>query len=333
MKFAQLALIASALSQTALDVVLGSPVHKTLAQLAGTLPPIVDVLKSAGPLTLFAPTDDAFAKLDKSITDAVTTNATLLAQVLQYHVIAGVAFDPAQAEPKQFPKTALGPALGVTVNHSAVTLSFGLGSSNVNSTVKTTNGFVHVVDTVLIPPTSASATAVAAKFTQLVASLQKVNLVGTVDAASNITIFAPTDKAFETFLAFAKTNNVTVTDALLTRVLTLHVVPAVVYSTDIVKAKAPIKTDALSKEPLTVELKDGSVTVAGKGNSAPAKVALADVIFDKGVIHVIDTVLVPDLNAAAPAPAASPTTTPNTLSGASNPLVSFGLLSAVMLAL
>jgi uncharacterized surface protein with fasciclin (FAS1) repeats len=282
--------------QTALDVVTSSPVHKTLAQLAGTLPAIVDVLRSGGPLTLFAPTDDAFAKLDEGTRNAVTSNSTLLAQVLQYHVIAGVAFDPTKAEPKSFPKTALGQALGVTVDAGRVTLQFGLGSSTVTGSVPTSNGVVHVVDTVLVPPPSASATAIAGKFNQLVAALQKVNLVGTVDGAKDITIFAPTDQAFQAFTEFATKNNIQVTDELLKRVLTLHVVPSVVYSTDIIKAKSVINTNALSNEPLAVQLKDGSVIVSGKGNTTPAKVALADVLFNKGVIHAIDTVLLPDLN-------------------------------------
>jgi transforming growth factor-beta-induced protein len=329
MQLSLFAVIASVLSQSALDIVLASPDHKTLATLAGTIPAVVDVLKSVGPLTLFAPNDAAFAKLDKAVTDAVTTNSTLLTQVLQYHVIAGAAFDPATAEPKSFPKTALGPAVGVTVNHSEVTLAFGLGTSKVVGSVKATNGVVHVVDSVLIPPGSASATAIAGKFTQLVAALQKVNLVSTVDAAKDITIFAPTDKAFADFTAFAEKNKVTVTDDLLRRVLTLHVVPSVVYSTDIAKAKTVIDAKALSTEPLTVQLKDGSVLVAGKGNATPAKVELADVIFDKGVVHAIDAVLLPDLNAAAPAPSTPAPTTPATVSGAIQ--ASLGLLSAVML--
>ena len=91
-------------------------------------------------------------------------------------------------------------------------------------------------------------------------------------------------------MAFAKANNIQVTDELLTRVLTLHVFPSGVYST-----KTALTADSLSKDPVTVQLKDGSVLVNGKGNATPAKVELADVIFDKGVIHVIDAVLVPGL--------------------------------------
>jgi transforming growth factor-beta-induced protein len=340
MQLSQFSLFALAVSQSALDIVLGSADHKTLAQLAGTIPAVVDVLKSAGPLTLFAPNDAAFAKLDKAVVDAVTSNSALLTQVLQYHVIAGAAFDPATAEPKSFPKTALGPALGVTVNHGAVSLAFGLGTSNVTASVKATNGVVHVVDTVLIPPGSASATAIAGKFTQLVAALQKANLVETVDGAKDITIFAPTDKAFEEFTAFAQANKVEVTDDLLKRVLTLHVVPSVVYSTDIAKAKTVIETNALSQEPLTVQLKDGAVLVAGKGNTKPATVAIADVIFDKGVVHAIDAVLLPDLKAAAPSPASgtapktpATTNTPNTISSAVNAFSVMGLVSGLMLAL
>jgi uncharacterized surface protein with fasciclin (FAS1) repeats len=295
MKISVFALIAAALSKTALQIVLDSPDHKTLAALAGTIPAVVDVLKSAGPLTLFAPNDAAFKKLDEATTEAVTSDPALLAQVLQYHVIPGKAYDPATAEPKQFETTALKQRLAVSVDKSEVTLAFGLGTSKVVAPVKASNGVVHVVDTVLIPLPSASKLATDAKLTQLVAALTKAKLVETVDAAKEVTIFAPTDKAFENLFAFAEKNKLTIDDALLTQVLTTHVLPSVVFSTNIIASKTPITANALSKQPLTAQLKDGSVLVSGEGNTTPAKVVIADVLFNNGVAHVIDTVLLPKL--------------------------------------
>jgi uncharacterized surface protein with fasciclin (FAS1) repeats len=179
-------------------------------------------------LTLFAPNDAAFMKLDKATVNAVSTNNTLLASVLTYHVIAGVAFDPNTVEPTSFPITASGLSIGVTVASSNDKIAFGIGSSNVVGSVSASNGVVHVVDTVLIPLSSASKTAVDAKLTQLVASLQNVQLVEAVDGAKIVTIFAPTDKAFENLIAFAKENKLEITDALLADVLKLHVVPGIV---------------------------------------------------------------------------------------------------------
>jgi uncharacterized surface protein with fasciclin (FAS1) repeats len=303
MKFSVFALIAAALSKTALDVVLESPDHKTLAKLAATIPDVVNVLKSAGPLTLFAPNDAAFAKLDKAVTEAVTSDPVLLAQVLKYHVIDGSAFDPAKAAPKQFPETVLKQRLSVSVDtvdkERKVTLAFGLGTSKVVNTAATDNGVVHIVDTVLIPLPSASKLATDAALTQLVAALSKAKLVETVDSRKEITIFAPTDKAFADLVAFAEKNKLTIDDALLKQVLETHVVPSVVFSTDIIGAKTPLKAAALSKQPITAQLKDGSVLVSGEGNATPAKVVNADVLFNNGVAHVIDTVLLPKLPTAS----------------------------------
>jgi uncharacterized surface protein with fasciclin (FAS1) repeats len=280
-----------------LEVVLESKDHTTLAALAGKIPAVVELLKSAGPLTLFAPTDAAFAKLPKAVTDAVTKDDKLLATVLTYHAIAGAAFDPAKAEPQTFAKTVLGQTLGVTVKDKSVTLAFGLNNSKVTASVNADNGVVHVVDTVLTPLPTAAQTAVDAGLKQLVAALTKAKLVEAVNGAKDVTIFAPSEKAFENLAAFAKKNNLVIDDALLTEVLKLHVVPKVVYSTDIVKAKTVIKAEGLNKLPLSVQLKDGSVLVAGEGNTAPAKVEIADVLYDNGVVHVIDTVLLPKLDA------------------------------------
>ena len=287
-----LAFSASVLAQTALDVVLGSKDHTTLASLAATLPPVLDVLKSAGPLTLFAPTNDAFAKLDAETLKAVSADSALLTQVLQYHVIAGVAFDPKTAPKQSFPQTALGLALGVTVSDKVV-LAYGLGNSMVTASVHADNGVVHVVDTVLIPPPSASATAVKAKLNELVKALTSAKLVEAVDGVKGATIFAPTDAAFESLFKFAKDTGLEITPALLDSILKLHVVPSVVYSTDIVASTTDIVAPALSKENVTVKLIDGAVKVSGPGNKDAATVVTADVIYNNGVVHVIDTVLLP----------------------------------------
>jgi uncharacterized surface protein with fasciclin (FAS1) repeats len=290
-----LSVIASANAQTALDIVLKSQDHTTLASLAGTVPEVVELLKSNGPLTLFAPTDAAFNKLDKATLDAVSTDKQLLADVLKYHAIGGTAFNPSDAPKKSFPTTVFGKKLGVTVADS-VTISFGLGSSTVSSSKTASNGIVHVVDTVLIPPPSASATAEKAGLSELVKALSDANLVAAVDGVENATIFAPTNAAFAKLNQFAADNKLELTPELLTNVLKLHVVPSVVFSTDVLASSEPISAKGLSSEPIEVKEVDGKVVVKGQGNETPATVETADIIYDNGVIHVIDEVLLPDLN-------------------------------------
>ena len=308
-------LFASAFAQTALEIVAGSSVHKTLASLASGLPEIVDVLKSSGPFTLFAPTDAAFNALDAATLEAVQKDATLLANVLKYHVIPGTAFDPAGAPAKSFPVTALSKPVGVSVKDGQVELSFGLSTAKVTSSVKASNGIVHIVDHVLVPPPSASKIAAAANLTELIAALQKVNLVDTVDQAKDITIFAPTNEAFANLATFAAANNLEITNSLLEEVLKLHVIPGVVTSVDI--SKQPSTTaKALSGKDVSIMVEGGKVMVKGDGNAKAGAVVVADVLYENGIIHVIDTVLLPNLSGPGATTVSSASSTKNTIIGA-----------------
>jgi uncharacterized surface protein with fasciclin (FAS1) repeats len=129
-------------------------------------------------------------------------------------------------------------------------------------------------------------TAVAAgQFKTLAAALQAAGLVGTLKGAGPFTVFAPTDEAF------AKLPKGTVEELLkpenkakLTAILTYHVVPGKVMAADVVKVK-----DAKT-------VQGGSVSVAAMGGNVTidnAKVVKADIAASNGVIHVIDTVLMP----------------------------------------
>ncbi|KAJ3312390.1 hypothetical protein HDV04_003140 [Boothiomyces sp. JEL0838] len=310
--------------QTALDVVLGSSVHTTLAKLAGSIPAVVSVLKSSGPLTLFAPTDDAFKKLSADTLAAVQSDTSLLTSILTYHVIPGVAYDPLKVTAKDtFAVTAQGETIEAVKSSSGVTLEFGYSTlSTVTASVPTTNGIVHVVDTVLIPPTSASKTATAAGLSSLVNALVQVGLVDTLDSAQNITIFAPVNSAFDKLTAFAKANGLNITNEILTTVLKSHVIPSVIYSSDIVAAGKPVTVKALSGAPITAVYQNGSVLISGAGNSSPATVSVADVLIDHGVVHVIDQVLLPALNATnatATSTTAAATTTAATMNSATSP--------------
>ncbi|KAJ3321125.1 hypothetical protein HDV06_004578 [Boothiomyces sp. JEL0866] len=299
MKFTFFALASSVLSQTALDVVLNSPVHKVLASLA--TPNVVAALNSTGPLTLFAPTDAAFGKLSADTLAAVKADTKLLESILTYHVIPGVAYDPAKVtDADTFAPTAQGETIEAVKANGGVTLQYGINtSSSVTASVKATNGIVHVVDTVLIPPTTTSKTAIAAKLNDLVAALQKVGLVGAVDTTPGITVFAPLDSAFDKLNAFASANGLTITDDLLKTVLLTHVVKKVIYAKDIVAA-GQATVNALSGAPITALYKDNVVTVSGEGSIAPAKVVVADVLVANGVVHVIDQVILPSLKASTP---------------------------------
>jgi uncharacterized surface protein with fasciclin (FAS1) repeats len=133
----------------------------------------------------------------------------------------------------------------------------------------------------------------AGNFKSLVAAVKAAGLVETLSAPGPFTVFAPTDAAF------AKLPPGTV-DALLkdreklSSILTYHVVPGRVLSTDVVKANGAKPTTA-NGQPLDIVVRDGKVFVNG------AQVVTADLLASNGVIHVIDAVVLP---AAVPAGAA-----------------------------
>jgi len=145
-------LIASALSLSALatqaadivDTAVAAGSFKTLAaalQAAG----LVDTLKGKGPFTVFAPTDEAFAKIPKADLDALLKDKAKLTAVLTYHVVSGkvMAKDVKAGKVKtvQGSELTLGTAGGVTVN----------GAKVVKADIVADNGVIHVIDSVVLP--------------------------------------------------------------------------------------------------------------------------------------------------------------------------------------
>ena len=110
---------------------------------------LVDTLKGPGPFTVFAPTDEAFAKLPKGELEKLTKNKKKLTEVLTYHVVSGAAVKKADIASTPSAKTVAGPELALTsgtdvkINDTATIVSFDIIA---------TNGVIHVIDTVLMPP-------------------------------------------------------------------------------------------------------------------------------------------------------------------------------------
>ncbi len=131
-----------------------NPMLKTLTQaVSGQLNPnvnLVDTLNSAPALTVFAPTDEAFAKIDPATIDKLKTDSALLTSILTYHVVEGQA-SPAQVVGTH--KTMQGG--DVTVTNTAMGMPGDLkvnDASVVCGGVQTANATVYLVDTVLMPP-------------------------------------------------------------------------------------------------------------------------------------------------------------------------------------
>lgn len=108
---------------------------------------LVDTLKGEGPFTVFAPTDDAFAKLPKGTVEALLKDVPKLKAVLTYHVVAGkvTAADVVKLDSA---KTVNGKSLAIANKNGVVTID---KSKVVKADIPTSNGVIHVIDTVLIP--------------------------------------------------------------------------------------------------------------------------------------------------------------------------------------
>jgi transforming growth factor-beta-induced protein len=253
----------------------------SLLQKAG----LVDTLKGPGPFTVFAPTDAAFAKVPKATLDALAADPAKLKAVLLYHVVSGSV--PASAVVNlTSAKTLNGASVGIKVQGNTVLVN---DAKVVSADVMATNGIIHVIDTVLLPPAAPQnivKTAVAAgQFKTLASLLQKAGLVKTLQGGS-WTVFAPTDAAF------AKVPKATLAKlgknpALLKKVLLYHVVKGAVPASKVVTLSGKSVPTAAGV-PVKIKVAGGAVFLNGS-----TKVTTADVKASNGIIHVINKVLIP----------------------------------------
>jgi uncharacterized surface protein with fasciclin (FAS1) repeats len=110
---------------------------------------LVETLKGAGPFTVFAPTDEAFAKLPAGTLESLLKpeNKAKLAGILTYHVVSGKVM-AADVVKLTSAKMVNGQSVKVAVNGGKVTVD---GANVVKTDIATTNGVIHVIDTVLLP--------------------------------------------------------------------------------------------------------------------------------------------------------------------------------------
>ncbi|MDJ0753430.1 MAG: fasciclin domain-containing protein [Ardenticatenaceae bacterium] len=304
--------VADATGQTIVDVAVNDDRFETLVT-ALTAADLVGTLSGEGPFTVFAPTDDAFAKLP-----AATLNALLadpsggLTDVLLYHVVSG---DVGSSSAKAIAADA---GVATTVGGEQVRLKVFEGDIFLNDDSKviiadivTSNGVIHVIDTVLIPPSMGGAsdgesttetTAAAAtgntivdiavadgRFDTLVTAVTAAGLVGTLSGEGPFTVFAPTDDAFAKLPAGTLSALLADPNGALTDVLLYHVLSGEVGS-EIAKVVVADTGRAVTVggEVVNIKFFDGDLYL-----NDDSKIIIEDIVADNGVIHVIDTVLIP----------------------------------------
>ena len=108
---------------------------------------LVDVLKRPGPLTVLAPTDEAFAKIPKADLDALMKDKVKLAAVLQYHVLAG---NVSSADLKMMKDFGTVQGKRIQISSAGATLKIN-NATIVKADISASNGVIHVIDTVLLP--------------------------------------------------------------------------------------------------------------------------------------------------------------------------------------
>jgi uncharacterized surface protein with fasciclin (FAS1) repeats len=116
---------------------------------------LVGALKGKGPYTVFAPTNEAFAKIPADQLDALLADKAKLTAVLTYHVVKG-RVPSSSLKATQTVPTLEGGTITINVNDGKATITDGQGnvSNIVKTDVKAKNGVIHVIDAVLLPPSS-----------------------------------------------------------------------------------------------------------------------------------------------------------------------------------
>ena len=257
---------------------------------------LVDTLSGSGPFTVFAPNNAAFAALLGELgvsKDALLADKPLLTAVLTYHVLPGKVLaadinDGAQAATVQGQVFTLGLKGGPNITDAR-----GRKAHIVATDVAASNGVIHVIDKVILPQTKniVEIAVGLADFSILVEAVLAADLQGTLGSAGPFTVFAPTNAAFAHLLGeLGVTKAQLLGDkALLTAVLTYHVLPAKVLAKDVTDGAMPSTVQGqkftLDKDAMSLEIHDA--------RGRESNVVATDIQAVNGVIHVIDKVLLP----------------------------------------
>ncbi len=282
--------------QTIVEIAAANPQFKTLVA-AVQAADLVDTLNGDGPFTVFAPTDAAFNKLGKATIDGLLADPAALKSVLLYHVLSG----------EKMAADVLSMSSAKTVEGSPVVFKQSGNQVYVNNARITTtdiqakNGVIHVIDTVITPPSMNIVETAAAnpQFKTLVAAVQAAGLVDTLQGEGPFTVFAPTDAAFNK-LGKATIDSLLADPEALKSILLYHVVSGAVYSGDAAQL-ASAKT--VNGADIVITQRSGQLYING------ARVVTSDIRTTNGVIHVIDTVILPPSMDIVEAAAANPNLT------------------------
>ena len=242
---------------------------------------LVDALKAEGPLTVFAPTDDAFAALPEGTLDALLADIPLLTDILLYHVVEGKVMAEDVVELSQA-MTLQGQYVDIRVEDGSVFID---DAQVIITDIETSNGVIHVIDAVIQPETRdiVEVAAEDGRFSTLVTAVEAAGLVDALKGEGPLTVFAPTDDAFAA-LPEGTVEGLLEDIPALTDILLYHVVDGKVMASDVVELS---EAETLLGQTLNISVMDGKVMIN------ESEVIITDIETSNGVIHVIDAVLLP----------------------------------------
>jgi uncharacterized surface protein with fasciclin (FAS1) repeats len=277
-----------------IDELVGEPAPQSILEIASANPQLsslvgavksaglVEALSGKGPFTVFAPTNDAFAKLS-----AIPGNE-ILKKILLYHVAAG-NFSSSDLKTKTMLETLASEQIKISRKDGKLILNDNVRI--VIKDIKASNGIVHVIDTVLIPPSLLPApksileiASADPRFSTLVGALTATGLDKVLAGSGPFTVFVPTNEAFEALKT--KLGGTLPSGDALKNVLLYHVAAGKFGAADLLEAGF---VETVQGQDVSVLALNGGVVLNGQ-----VKVVLADIQASNGVIHVIDTVLLPN---------------------------------------
>lgn len=256
---------------------------------------LLDVISTTNNITVFAPDNAAFIKAGITSLDGLDKDA--LTPVLLYHVLG------AKVLSTQLPAGGIAATLS---NNQNIYLGYLTDKVLINGLTKITavdivknNGVIHTIDRTLVPPAidivdiavGFANNGTSSEFTVLVSLLTNpayADITAAIRAASNITVFAPTDAAFGQISSVIPT----LTEAQIKNILLYHAVGARVFSTQLVNNQV---VPMLNGQTTKVLISGGAVSLVDKSGGSNANVIQVNIHGSNGVIHAIDKVLLPAL--------------------------------------
>jgi uncharacterized surface protein with fasciclin (FAS1) repeats len=212
--------------------------------------------------------------------------------------------------------------VNVKVSGSIVNVYYGANYANVTSADNTaSNGVIHVINSVLIPPGNVNSTALQAGLDKFVNALNSTNTTVGINKKSGITIFAPNDDALSSD-TLSKYNS-----SQLANILAYHVVEGLYFSTNLSSLTGPVNVTTEAGTNVTVDASSSGVQLTDMSGNHTAHVIRTDILTDNGVIHIIDSVLIPSQNATG-----VPTNSTNITSSSGVGSLIYGVTSASSMA-